>query len=122
MPLVVQGGSTRSVSLASAGLLGALPLPAHAQHIPTWLIAAVLSPILVLGLCAILGWVRRSVRAGALHAALVVVWVVLFSLASYFVENDYVIWTPLALYVVHAALLIVLIVVGVASRGSVEQR
>jgi hypothetical protein len=108
--------SARPASLASAGLLGALPVPAHAQYVPTWLIAAVLSPLLVLVLCGILGWVRRSARAGALHAALVVLWVVLFSLASYFVENDYVIWTPLALYLLHAALLIGLIVIGVARR------
>lgn len=39
-------------------------------------------------------------------------WVVLFSLASYFVENDYVIWTPLALYVIHAAIILVLIVIA----------
>ena len=47
---------------------------------------------------------------------IVLVWVVLFSLAAYFVENDYVIWTPLVLYLLHSALLVVLIVVQDAKR------
>lgn len=126
MPLAAGEVNARTASLATAGLLGALPLSAHAQYVPTWLVAAVLSPILVLILCLILGLVVRRARTGALHAALVILWVVLFSLASYFVENDYVIWTPLALYVLHAALLVVLIAVGVAGRitgrGTVGQR
>jgi hypothetical protein len=46
----------------------------------------------------------------------VLAWIILFSLASYFVENDYVIWTPLALYTLHAVLLPVLIVVEIARR------
>lgn len=80
------------------------------------MIAAVLSPILVLLLCVMLGIVARSLRVGAIHAGLVLLWVVLFYLASYFVENDYVIWTPLALYVLHSALLLVLLVVTIAKR------
>jgi hypothetical protein len=97
-------------------ILGILPLPAQAQYVSTWLIAAVLSPILVLFLCVVLGVLARSVRIGAFHAAIVVTWVVLFSLAAYFVENDYVIWTPLALYILHSVLLLVLIVVEIAKR------
>ena len=96
--------------------LGSLPTTAHAQYVPPWLIAGVLSPILVLLLCIVLGCITRSLRTAALHAGLVLVWVVLFSLASYFVENDYVIWTPLALYMLHAMLLLVLIVVAIARR------
>ena len=38
---------------------------------------------------AILGWLSRSVRLGAVHALLIVVWVVLFWLASFLVTNDY---------------------------------
>jgi hypothetical protein len=102
----------------SALMLGILPTAAYAQYVPTWLIAAVMSPILVLFLCIVFGVLARSVRIGAIHAALVLTWVVLFSLASYFVENDYVIWTPLALYVLHAVLLLVLIVVEIAKRIS----
>ncbi len=85
---------------------------------PPWLIAAALSPILVLFLCIILGVLSRSLRVGAIHAGLVITWVILFSLASYFVENDYVIWTPLTLYLLHAALLLVLIVVEIAKKVS----
>lgn len=96
--------------------LGAVSIPAHAQYVPLWMVAAALSPILVLVLCLVLGLVTRSFRVGARHAAFVVNWVVLFILASYFVENDYVIWTPLALYVLHSILLSVLIIVGICRR------
>ncbi len=108
--------STRSSVTIFAVVLGILPVSAHAQYIPPWLVAAALSPILVLFLCVILGFLTRSVRTGVLHAAIVLAWIVLFSLASYFVENDYVIWTPLALYLLHSALLLVLIVVETARR------
>lgn len=114
--------STRTSATTIAVTLGALPASAHAQYVPPWLIAAVLSPILVLFLCIVLGVLSRSLRIGALHAGLVIIWVVLFSLASYFVENDYVIWTPLALYILHSALLLVLIVVEVAKRISGRAR
>ncbi len=106
----------RAIAATSAIVLGTLPLSAHAQSVPPWLIVAVLSPILVFLLCIVLGLITRSIRIGALHAAIVLAWVVLFSLASYFVENDYVIWTPLALYIAHSALLVVLIVVEIAKR------
>lgn len=109
-------GSPRSLATTVAVFLGALPISAHAQNVPPWLVVAVLSPILVFILCIVLGVLTRSIRIGALHAALVLAWIVLFSLASYFVENDYVIWTPLALYTLHSALLLVLIVVEIARR------
>ena len=108
--------NARGFSLVLAALLVSHPLVAHAQHIPPWLVAAALSPILVLGLCAVLGVVSRNLRRGLIHGALVILWVVLFSLAAYFIENDYVIWTPLALYILHSALLMVLIVVAIARR------
>lgn len=113
------GGSTirtRSIATFFAAILGTFPVAAHAQYIPPWMIVAALSPVFVLLLCVVLGWLTRSVRIGALQAALVIAWVVLFALASYFVENDYVIWTPMALYVLHSVLLVVLIVVEIAKR------
>ena len=106
----------RSSATIFAVILGTLPVSAHAQYIPPWLVVAALSPIVVLFLCLVLGFLTRSVRTGVLHAAIVLAWIVLFSLASYFVENDYVIWTPLALYLLHSALLLVLIVVETARR------
>jgi len=114
--------SHRVSATTIAACLGTLPVSAYAQYVPPWLIAALLSPILVLFLCIILGVLCRSVRIGALHAGLVITWVVLFSLASYFVENDYVIWTPLTLYILHSALLFVLIVVEAAKRMSGRAR
>ena len=108
--------SARSSATVFAVILGTLPVSAHAQYIPPWLVVAALSPIVVLFLCVILGFITRSVRTGVLHAAIVLAWIVLFSLAAYFVENDYVIWTPLTLYLLHSALLLVLIVVEMARR------
>jgi hypothetical protein len=101
---------------AGAALLAALPLPAYAQYVPPQLVAMALSPILVLVLCAVLGIAARSARAWLLHSALVIAWVLLFLLAAYFVENDYVIWTPIVLYVAHAALVLALIFVAIFRR------
>lgn len=105
-----------------AVFLATFSIQAYAQYVPTWLIAAVLSPILVLILCIILGLITQSIRIGAVHAAFVFAWIVLFSLAAYFVENDYVIWTPLVLYILHSALLLVLIVVALAKRIAARAR
>ena len=104
------------VSLALT--LGFAPASAHAQYIPPWLVVGALSPILVLVLCVILGWLARNALLGARHAMLAIVWVVLFALASYFIENDYVIWTPLVLYLLHSALLLGLIGVQIYLRLS----
>ncbi len=98
--------------------LVALPGTAHAQYISPLIAGLALSPILVLLLAVVLGIVSRSWRIGAWHAGLVVVWVVLFGIASYWVENDYIIWTPLALYVAHSVIMLALIIRGVASRLS----
>jgi len=114
--------SARYSGTSSAVILGMLPVSAHAQYVPPWLIVAVLSPILVFLLCIILGFLTRSIRIGVFHSGLVLAWIVLFSLASYFVENDYVIWTPMALYVLHSALLVVLIAVAIAKRVSSRDR
>jgi len=114
--------SARFVATTSAVILGTLPVSAHAQYVPPWLVVAALSPILVFLLCIILGFLTRSIRIAVLHSVLVLAWVVLFSLASYFVENDYVIWTPLALYILHSALLVVLIVVAIGKRVSGRAR
>ena len=90
-------------------VLFVLPPAAHAHGIhPLWVVGA-LSPLAVLLLTVVLGWLRRSVRVGVLHAVLVVVWVVLFWLASSLVTNDYLIWAPLALYLLHTTVIILLV-------------
>jgi len=53
---------------------------------------------------------------GGLHAAIVSILVMLFAIASYWVENDIVIWTPIALLGIHAVILVVLIAKGVLRR------
>ena len=106
----------RSSATTLAVVLGTFPVSAHAQYVPPWLIAAALSPILVFLLCIILGCLTRSIRIGTLHEAFVLAWIVLFALASYFIENDYVIWTPLTLYFLHSAFLVVLIILELPRR------
>ena len=103
-------------TLILVAVLGFLPAYAHAQYIPPWMFAAALSPLVVLILCIVLGLLCGSARIGLLNAALLVVWVLLFGLASYFVENDYVIWTPMVLYLLHSVLLLVLIGVQIVRR------
>ena len=92
------------------------PGVALAQNIPPIIAALALSPVLVFLLAIVLGAVTRSWRVAARHSALVGVWILLFGIASYWVENDYAIWTPLVLYGVHAAAMVVLIARGVVRR------
>ena len=94
-----------------------LPGIAYAQNIPPIIAAMALSPLLVMLLAVVLGFVSRSWKVGAAHAGLVATWVLLFGVASYWVENDYVIWTPLVLYGVHAITLIMLVIKGVLRRA-----
>lgn len=93
-----------------------LPTVAHAQYIPPVIVALALSPILVLLLAVALGVVSRSWRTGLGHVGLVLIWLLLFGIASYWVENDYVIWTPLTLYVIHAVIMVILIARGLFLR------
>ena len=94
-----------------------MPVVAHAQYIPPIIVALALSPILVLLLAVVLGVVSRSWLVGLKHAGLVGIWILLFGVAAYWVENDYVIWTPLALYVIHAFVMVILIVKGIRHRA-----
>ena len=104
--------------------VSALVLPgiAYAQHIPPIIVALVLSPLLVMLFAVVLGVVSRSWSAGLAHAGLVVVWIVLFGVAAYWVENDYVIWTPLVLYVGHAIIMVILIIKGILGRARANRQ
>jgi hypothetical protein len=93
-----------------------LPGTALAQEIPPIIAALALSPVLVFLLAIVLGVVTRSWRVAVRHSGLVCVWILLFGIASYWVENDYVIWTPLALYGIHAATMVILIARGALRR------
>lgn len=101
----------------SSFLLLILPGTALAQNIPPEIAALALSPVLVLLLAIVLGAVNRSWRVGFMHSGLVLAWILLFGVASYWVENDYVIWTPIVLCGVHAAIMVILIASGMARRG-----
>lgn len=93
-----------------------LPVNVHAQNIPVEIAAAAISPLLVIVLAFLLGWISGNMKAGAMHALFIVTWVILFSLASYFAENDYIIWTPLAIYIAHSLLIIVLYILHLLKR------
>jgi hypothetical protein len=95
---------------------------AHAQNISPLIAGLALSPILVFLLAIVLGIVSRSWRVGVAHVGLVAIWILLFGIASYWVENDYVIWTPLALYALHAVTMVVLIAKGLLQRARGQGR
>jgi len=93
-----------------------MPSVAQAQHVSPLLFTAALSPLLIFLLAIVLGIVVRSWKVGVLHAGLIAIWVLLFGVASYWVENDYIIWTPVFLYSVHALIIVALVIVGIAKR------
>ena len=102
--------------LASIVLLGLAPAPAYAHGIPVWMFVAAASPLPVLILIAVYGWLAGSLRAALIHAFLLAVWVAWFWLASNVnevtllgISTDYVIWSALVLYTLHALLILILV-------------
>ncbi len=93
---------------------------AHAQEISPAIAVLALSPVLVLSLAIGLGVITRSLIAAVTHAAIVAVWVMLFAIASYWVETDAIIWTPIFLLGVHAVVLIVLIAKAIRHKRTSE--
>ena len=92
------------------------PRLALAQYVSPIIVALALSPLFVFLLAIILGFVTRSWWVAIRHSGLIGVWILLFWAASYWVESDYVIWTPLALFGIHAAVMVALIIRGVLRR------
>ncbi len=93
---------------------------AHAQHISTRTAAAVISPLVVIVLAIVLAILNRNWLTGIVHVGLVGLWVALLIIASQLVENDYIIWTPLALYVLHAIIILILLLSAIIKRVSVS--
>ncbi len=90
--------------------------PALAQEIRLWMVAGVVSPLWALVLVIALALSAPRVGKAGLHALLLVVWIAAFLLASFFVENDWVIWTPMHLYIVQLALLPIFLFYQLARR------
>jgi hypothetical protein len=90
--------------------------PALAQEIRLWMVAGVVSPVWALVLVVALALCAPRVGKAGLHAILLVAWIAAFLLASFFVENDWVIWTPMHLYIVQLALLPILLFYQLARR------
>lgn len=59
--------SARQSLLFLALSLALFPISVYAQYIPSLLVVAALTPILVLLMCVVLGILTRSVRIAALH-------------------------------------------------------
>lgn len=100
----------------AAIIVSLVPGIALAQHIPVVVAVAALSPLLVMLCAVVLGALEHNWKTGAKHLGMVIVWIVLFGVASYNVENDYVIWTPMLLYALHALLIIILIFKQIVQR------
>ena len=106
-----------------AAFLGTVSAPAHAHGIPVWMFVAAISPVFVLILVVLYGWLARTLRRAFVHAVLFAIWVCWFWLASNHQEvtllglpTDYVIWTALALYSLHVLLLVSLVIVHLFRR------
>jgi hypothetical protein len=97
-------------------LLLVVSSPALAQEIRLWMVAGVISPVWALVLVVALALCAPRLGKAGLHAILLVVWIAAFLLASYFVENDWVIWTPMHLYILQLALLPILLFRQLARR------
>ena len=101
-------------------LIGVLLLlassPALAQEIRLWMVAGVVSPAWALILVGALAFAAPRVRKAGLHALLFAFWIVAFLLASNFVTNDWVIWTPMHLYIVHLAVLPIILFLDLVRR------
>jgi len=93
-----------------AGLYCFVPGFAYAQNISGWVFVGILSPVLMIGFAITIGFLTTSWRNGFSHAGLVVIWVALFWVASVCVTNDYIIWTPLALYFIHGLIMLGLVI------------
>ena len=90
-------------------LVGALLLvvstPALAQEIRLWMVAGVVSPLWALILIGALALAAPRLSKAGWHVLLLAFWIVTFLLASNFVTNDWVIWTPMHLYILQLFLL-----------------
>jgi hypothetical protein len=95
---------------ASILTLCVFPSAAHAQHVPTWLVFAVISPVFIICLAIVLGLVAKSLRVGMIHIAIVAALVSIFVLVSNLFTNDYVIWAPLVALAAHAVVIVILII------------
>jgi len=88
------------------GMLLVLVSPAAlAQKVPLWVVVGVVSPVFALVLVGALALSAPRLGKAGLHVRLLVLWIVAFLLTSFFVENDWVIWTPMHLYILHLAVL-----------------
>ena len=81
--------------------------PAYAQEVPGVIAVAVISPVIMVLLAGILGWLERSPISGLRHIGLIVLWFVAFVLLARSVTTDLLIWTPLVIYCIHSLYLII---------------
>ena len=84
-----------------ATLVAAAP-PVYAQQVPNVIALASLSPVIMVLLAGLLGWLERSLLSGLMHVSLILLWVIAFAVLANTVTTDWIIWTPIGIYGVHS--------------------
>lgn len=90
--------------------------PAYAQEVPGVIAVAVISPVIMVLLAGILGWLERSPISGLRHIGLIVLWVFAFVLLARSVTTDLLIWTPLVFYSIHSLYILIRLVASLRKR------
>ena len=99
-------------------LLLAFVPSAYAQEVPGAFAVAVLSPIVMILLAGILGWLDRRPMSGLMHIGLIVLWVAAFLVLSRHVTTDWLIWAPIFLYSIHSLYILIRLGQSVWKRRS----
>lgn len=108
-------------SLAALACIAA-PGAAQAQQVPAVFVLAVFSPVVMVLLAGWLGWRQRKLLLGLLHVVLILFWVMLFALLSNSVSQDLLIWTPVMLFLIHSAWILVQLIASFTKTGTRANR
>lgn len=73
------------------------------------MVAGVVSPAWALILLGVLALAAPGLGKAGWHALFFAVWIITFLLAANFVTNDWIIWTPMHLYIAHLAVLPIIV-------------
>lgn len=102
--------------LPASLLLILLPEVAWAHDILGIIIALALIPLVNAILVIVYAVASRSVKAFITHIILVLLWVFLFWMASYYTPSDFLAWLPIYLSIAHSVTLIYRIIRGAITR------
>ena len=108
--------ASNSVRLAATFFVSIVPATAQAQQISNTVALAALSPIVVVLLAGLVGWLEHELLRGLIDVGLVLLWVVAFAVLSSYVTIDWIIWTPVVLYALHAAWIVYRLIKALIAR------